>query len=71
MAHRFVVMIDGRLKIFEHYEDIPDKFDHVIEFVPEIPPGPHTDAQHEEIESWIPKFERLMEIEYARSRETR
>lgn len=62
-------MINSKLETFTNYEDIPATFDHVIEFVPEIPPGPHTDEQHEEIESWVPKFQRLMEIEYASSRE--
>jgi len=40
----------------------------VIEFAPEIPPSPHTDQDHEEIDQWHSKFERLMEIEYASSR---
>lgn len=68
MSHRFVIMISGQLHEYSKYEDIPEVFDHVIEFCPEIPPGPHTDEQHEEIESWVPKFDRLMEIEHARSR---
>jgi len=67
MPHRFVIMISGQLQEFTRYEDIPAVFDRVIEFCPEIPPGPHTDEQHEEIESWVPKFQRLMEIERARS----
>ena len=71
MPHRFVIMISGRLHTFDRYEDIPDRFDRVIEFCPEIPPGPHTEEQHEEIESWVPKFERLMEIERASSSKTR
>jgi hypothetical protein len=71
MPHRFVIMISGRLHEFDRYEDIPDAFDHVIEFCPEIPAGPHTRAQHEEIAAWVPRFERLMEIEHARSRKTR
>ena len=45
-------MINGELQIFERFEDIPEDFDHVIEFVPEIPDGPHTHEQHEEIEKW-------------------
>ena len=53
---------------YDHYENIPDDFDHVIEFLPEIPLGPHTQSQHEEIDSWNDKFLRLMEIEHARSR---
>ena len=68
MGHRFVIMQDDRLYEYTEYEQIPDQFDHVIEFVPEIPPGPHTDQQHEEIDQWQVKFKRLMEIEYASSR---
>lgn len=67
MPHRFVIMVSGQLRKFDRYEDIPDQFDHVIEFVPEIPPGPHTDEQHAEIKAWIPRFKRLMEIENAGS----
>ena len=69
MPHRFVVMISGVLHEFDSYEHIPAEFDHVIEFAPEIPPGPHTDQQHDEIDQWQVKFSRLMEIEYASSRE--
>jgi hypothetical protein len=71
MNHRFVIMLAGQLCEYTRYEDIPDEFDHVIEFVPEIPPGPHTKEQHDEIESWIPKFKRLMEIENGSSRKNR
>lgn len=67
MAHRFVVMINGALHTYDQYESIPDEFDHVIDFSPEIPPGPHSEQQHQEIESWVPRFQRLMEIEYASS----
>jgi hypothetical protein len=71
MPHRFVIMISGQLHEYSRYEDIPVVFDHVIEFCPEIPPGPHTQSQHDEIDAWVPKFERLMEIEYARSGQKR
>ena len=71
MGHRFVIMRDDQLSEYTKYEQIPSEFDHVIEFAPEIPPGPHTDEQHEEIHQWHSKFERLMEIEYASSRKTR
>lgn len=67
MAHRFVVLINGELYTYDQYNQIPDQFDHVIEFQPEIPPEPHTDAEHEEIESWPARFQQLMEIEYASS----
>jgi hypothetical protein len=68
MGHRFVIMRGNVLAEFDRYEDIPDDFDHVIEFLPEVPPGPHTEAQHEEIDQWHGKFLKLMEIEHARSR---
>jgi hypothetical protein len=68
MGHRFVIMHGSILAEYDLYENIPDDFDHVIEFLPEIPPGPHTPEQHEEIDSWNDKFLRLMEIERARSR---
>lgn len=68
MGHRFVIMRGNILAEYDRYEDIPDDFDHVIEFLPEIPPGPHTQEQHEEIDHWNDRFLRLMEIEHARSR---
>ena len=71
MGHRFVIMKDDQLSEYTEYEQIPDQFDHVIEFAPEIPMGPHTDQQHEEIDQWQNKFERLMEIEHASSRKKR
>ena len=67
MGHRFVIMRRDLLEVYDLYEDIPDDFDHVIEFLPEIPPEPHTEQQHEEIETWNDKFLRLVSIEHARS----
>ena len=66
-----MIMKDDQLSEYTEYEQIPDQFDHVIEFAPEIPPGPHTNQQHEEIDQWQVKFERLMEIEYASSSKKR
>jgi len=71
MGHRFVVMQNNELVEYDRYEDIPDDFDHVIEFLPEIPPEPHTHEQHEEIDSWHDRFLRLMRIENASSSKTR
>ena len=65
--HEFVIMIDGQLQTFNNFEDIPNEFDHVIKFRPEIPEGPHTEEQHQEIEQWNSKLQKLMEIERAGS----
>ena len=67
MAHEFVIRRNGQLETYTKYEDIPDDFDNVIKFIPEVPEPPHTDEQHEEIESWNSKLQALMEIERARS----
>lgn len=71
MPHRFVVMVEGELREYSNFNDIPQGIDHVIEFLPEIPPEPHTDAQHQEIDSWQDQFQDLMEREYASSSKTR
>lgn len=67
MAHEFVIMRNGVLETYTDYDDIPLDFEHVIKFIPEVPEPPHTDEQHEEIESWNEKLQALMEIERARS----
>ncbi len=63
MAHVFKVIIENQLCVYNKYEDIPMEFDNLIEFLPEIPPGPHTHEQHEEIDSWHTKFKELMRRE--------
>ena len=63
MTHRFEILLDGKLMTYDRYEDIPESFDNVIAFIPDIPPGPHTDEQHAEIESWSTKFFELMKRE--------
>ena len=60
-------MRGGSLETYPEIEAIPGDFDHVIEFRPEIPPGPHTEEQHREIEQWNDRLQELMRIEYARS----
>ncbi len=67
MAHEFVLLVNGKLETYHNYDDIPNVFDNVIKFFPEIPDGPHTEEQHEEIDSWNFKFQQLMERERARS----
>jgi len=65
--HKFVVMKNNEMQTYTDYDAIPNEFDHVIEFLPEVPEGPHTEEQHEEIEQWNRKLQKLMEIERAGS----
>lgn len=71
MPHRFVIKDRESLYVFDRYEDIPKVFDHVIEFAPEIPPGPHSHAEHEEIAQWNGRLQKLMERERASSSKKR
>ena len=63
----FQFIINGELVTFDKYEDIPDEFEHVIKFLPDVIPEPHTEEDHEEIQEWNNKFQKLMEKERARS----
>jgi hypothetical protein len=63
MAHEFKVLVDGKVKIYSKFEDIPLVIDNVISFKPEIPEGPHTEEQHHEIHEWEHKFKELMKRE--------
>lgn len=67
VAHEFIILRNGILETYTEYDEIPDDFDHIIKFLPEIPPEPHTAEQHEEINKWPGRLQKLMEIENARS----
>ena len=61
--HEFVFKVDGELVTVHSWEDIPEHFDHVIKFLPEIPSEPHTEEQHEEIDKGNFRLQSLMERE--------
>lgn len=63
MAHEFVIMRNGILETYTDYDKIPTDFQHVIKFNPEMPPGPHTEEEHDEMGTWNDKLQRLMHIE--------
>jgi len=60
MSHKFVILNKGILETYTKYEDIPESFDNVIEFLPEIPDGPHTDDEHDIIDQWNDKLSSLL-----------
>ena len=68
----FQFIINGELVTFDEYEDIPEKFEHVIKFLPDLlepegEDGNHTEEQHEELAKWNNRLQKLMEKERARS----
>ena len=66
----FQFIVNGELVIYDKYEEIPDEFEHVIKFLPDIPEpvnDDHTDEEHEELAKWNDRLQELMEKERARS----
>ena len=63
----FQFIVNGKLVTYDKYEDIPETFEHVIKFLPDVPPEPHTEEEHEEMAQWNIRLQELMEKERARS----
>jgi|TARA_B110000908_G_C9839649_1_gene265048 predicted alternative tryptophan synthase beta-subunit len=59
----YVIMVNGKLNTYENYDDIPKRFDHVIKFLPDVIPEPHTEEEHKEIETYNDKLQELMKRE--------
>ena len=72
MMAEFQFVVNGELVLYDKYEDIPEDFEHVIRFIPDLPEpegedGEHTEEQHEELTLWNVRLQALMEKERARS----
>ena len=63
----FQFLVNGKLISYDKYEDIPEKFEHVIRFIPDVPEEPHTDEEHAELAVWNTRLQKLMEKARARS----
>ena len=63
MNGTFIIREKNELVTYTKYEDIPMEFDHVIKFFPECPEGPHTDEEHEYMETFNDKLKELMKRE--------
>ena len=60
---KFQVLKNEKLLTFSRYEDIPQSFDNLVCFEPDYPPEPHTEEQHDEMASWLPKLQEVMKRE--------
>ena len=59
MQGEYVVKIDNKTFEYTDANDIPKKFDHLIKFVPTSPPEPHSEEEHELIDSFMIKFKEI------------
>ena len=61
MAHEFILLINGELKTFTDYDDIPEKFDNVIKFLPDVS---HEEVDHSgENNIWNDRLQELIKRE--------
>ena len=63
----FQFVVNGELRTYTSWGDIPEEFEHVIKFLPDIPPEPHTEEEHAEMALWNTRLQELMEKEHARN----
>ena len=61
---KFVIKNEGILLEFDRCGDLPDTFDHLIEFNPAPPPEPHSVAEH----LAMSKYSEYLQILVARER---
>ena len=59
----YAVLIGGVVREFSHWDDIPESFDNLIRWVPDIPPEPHTEAQHKAIETLAERLKETLRRE--------
>ncbi len=57
---RFTVSVNGCLQTYNDFNDIPNRIESILHFEPNVPTGPHTMAQHAEIEHWNYRLQMLM-----------
>lgn len=60
----YKVLNNGKTLTFDHWDNIPEEFDNLIAFQPDIPPGPHTPEEHDEIETLPAKLAEFMKREH-------
>ena len=63
MIGEYTVQINGKNFNYKNVKDIPEKFDHLIKFVPTSPKSPHTEEDHKEMATYNDKLKELMKRE--------
>ena len=63
MIGEYTVMIGDKLFHYTNVNDIPEKFDHLIKFLPTLPSEPHTQEDHDYINTFPNKFKEVFERE--------
>ena len=56
---KFVIRDEDKLIEFDRCGDLPDTFDHLISFEPNIPPTPHSVNDHIAMSKWSEYLQEL------------
>ena len=59
----FVIREGSATITYEDFDEIPMEFDNLISFKPTAPEPPHSEEDHEEMESYNAKLQELMKRE--------
>ena len=63
MEGEFIVKIGKKLFEYTNINDIPEKFDNLIKFMPTSPESPHTEEDHKVMATYNVKLKELMKRE--------
>lgn len=55
-----IILTDGKLVAFDHWDKIPSAIMAIVKFAPHIPRGPHSEDEHDFIYSLPDKMQELM-----------
>ena len=59
MIGEYTVKIGNKLFDYTNANDIPKEFDHLIKFLPTLPSEPHTQADHDYIDTFTDKMREI------------
>ena len=60
---KFVIRDEDEVIEYDRCGDLPDEFDHLIEFAPISPEPPHTEEQHHEMSKYTQYLQELVSRE--------
>ena len=63
MIGEYIIKIGDKLFEYTNTNDIPEKFDNLIKFMPTSPEPPHTEEEHKEMATYNDKLKQLMKRE--------
>lgn len=54
------VDLDGELRTGAHWDDLPERMDRLVAFIPASPKGPHTQQEHDAMATFNDRFREVL-----------